>query len=72
MYIILRMELLRLSDKMFEIKLIHGNDRHNKGTFGSWKTWKVMEFEKRKFKSWKVLDFEIKSLKVMEYKNLCH
>ena len=36
------------------------------GSYGSWKSWKVMEFDNCKFQAWKVLDFQVKSLKVME------
>ena len=35
------------------------------GSYGSWKTWKVMEFWKIIFQAWKVMDFSIRSWKIL-------
>ena len=43
------------------------------GSYGSWKTWKVMEFENFIFQAWKGMEFCGRSWKVMEnynYKSL--
>ena len=36
------------------------------GSYGSWQTWKVMEFKNFIFQAWKVMEFNCRSLKVME------
>ena len=35
------------------------------GSYGSWKTWKVIEFYNLFFHAWKVMEFEYRSWKVM-------
>ena len=36
------------------------------GSYGSWKTWKVMEFYDFIFQAWKVMEFRCGAWKVME------
>ena len=36
------------------------------GSYRSWKTWKVMEFQNFIFQAWKVMEFNCRSWKVME------
>ena len=38
----------------------------SQGSYRSWKTWKVMEFENFNFQAWKVMEFNCRSSKVME------
>ena len=41
------------------------------GSYGSWKTWKVMEFKHFSVQAWKVLEFHCGSWKVMENYSVC-
>ena len=38
----------------------------SQGSYRSWKTWKVMEFQNFIFRAWKVMEFNCRFLKFME------